>query len=206
MLDEARMFGRYVAGLREFVRTPLGREECRRRIGEQLRGRGEVFLRILERGIYARPRSPYYKLLRHAGSGVGDMAALVRQEGVEAALGKLHEAGVYVTLDEFKGRRGIERPGLPWRRLSRVSCCWNEKLRSSIARRWWRRCQAKSTPWPLRRAPPRLRVRSAAGPGGAKTRGRSPGWLAADAGTLPYRVTVARLAATSAGRYWICWG
>ena len=39
-----------------------------------------------------------------------------------------------------------------------------------------------------------------------KTRGRSPGWLAAVACTLPYRVTVARLAATSAGLCWICWG
>ena len=51
MLDEARMFGRYVVGLREFVRTPLGREECRRRIGEQLRGQEEVaeaVLRALE--------------------------------------------------------------------------------------------------------------------------------------------------------------
>ena len=106
------MFGRYVVGLREFVRTPLGREECRRRIGEQLRGRAETFLRILERGIYARPASPYCKLLRHAGVEWGDVAAHVRQEGVEAALGKLYDAGVYVTLDEFKGRRGIERPGL----------------------------------------------------------------------------------------------
>jgi len=34
MLDEARMFGRYVVGLREFVRTPLGREECGRRMGD----------------------------------------------------------------------------------------------------------------------------------------------------------------------------
>ncbi len=112
MLDEARMFGRYVVGLREFVRKPLGREECRRHIGDQLRGRGETFLQILERGIYARPGSPYRKLLRHAGAEWGDVAALVRQEGVEAALGKLYEAGVYVRLDEFKGRRGIERPGL----------------------------------------------------------------------------------------------
>ncbi len=40
------------------------------------------------------------------------MQALVRADGLDAALGRLYDAGMYVTLDEVKGRRPIERKGL----------------------------------------------------------------------------------------------
>jgi hypothetical protein len=37
---------------------------------------------------------------------------MVQRDGLEAALSRLHDAGVYVTLEEFKGRAPICRPGL----------------------------------------------------------------------------------------------
>jgi hypothetical protein len=78
----------------------------------QLATRDEAFLRILELGVYANPRSAYRKLLLHAGIELGDVARLVREGSTEAALGRLHSEGVHVTLEEFKGRRPITRPGL----------------------------------------------------------------------------------------------
>ena len=39
----------------------------------------------------------------------GDLAHLVERERVEGALGCLRDAGVYLTFDEFKGRRDVER-------------------------------------------------------------------------------------------------
>ncbi|HXJ80229.1 MAG TPA: hypothetical protein VMS64_16295, partial [Candidatus Methylomirabilis sp.] len=80
---------------------------------------GESFLRILELGVYARPLSPYRRLLKHARIEFEDVARLVRQEGVEETLRILRGSGVYVTLEEFKGRAPIRRPGLefvthPW--------------------------------------------------------------------------------------------
>ena len=39
------------------------------------------------------------------------MVRLVADRGLEHALAELHAAGVYLTLDEFKGRRPIVRPG-----------------------------------------------------------------------------------------------
>jgi hypothetical protein len=42
----------------------------------------------------------------------GDIARLVREAGLEATLHQLRDAGVYVTFEEFKGRRPIVRPGL----------------------------------------------------------------------------------------------
>jgi hypothetical protein len=81
-------------------------------LAHHLETREESFLRILEHGIYANPKSPYRKLLLHAGVEFPDVVDLVRRYGVEGALAQLYDAGIYVTLNEFKGRRAIERPGL----------------------------------------------------------------------------------------------
>jgi hypothetical protein len=102
----------YLQGAGRFFRHPLSSEDCRQRIEQQLAAREASFLRILERGILAQQGSPYRRLLRHAGLDAGDVASIVRRDGLEAALSDLHDAGVYVTLDEFKGRRPISRPGL----------------------------------------------------------------------------------------------
>lgn len=112
LLNDLRMFVRYARGLNGYFRRPLTPEQCYQMLTHQLETRDESFLRIMERGIYANPRSPHLKLLRHAGIEFGDVVRLVGQLGVEGALGQLYESGVYVTLDEFKGRRPVERPGL----------------------------------------------------------------------------------------------
>jgi hypothetical protein len=110
--SEVGTYGRFLVGLRRHLRDQVGPADCRKRLDELLAGRDEAFLRILERGVYAKKGSPYRRLLEHAGIELGDAARLVRDEGAEAALSRLHEEGVYVTLDEFKCRRPIVRPGL----------------------------------------------------------------------------------------------
>ena len=112
MFDNLRMFARYAWGLHGYFRHTLTPEECHRRLTHQLKTREESFFHILQRGIYANPRSPYRKLLHHAGIEFADVGRLVRQHGIEGALLELYEAGVYVSMDEFKGRRPILRPGL----------------------------------------------------------------------------------------------
>jgi hypothetical protein len=103
---------RHVTGLSGYLRTPLTVQASRERIAHHVGNREDSFLRVLEAGVYGRPASPYFALLRHARIELGDVVALVRRDGVEATLSKLYDAGVYVTLDEFKGRTAIERPGL----------------------------------------------------------------------------------------------
>ena len=112
MLNDLTMFARYARGLNSYLRHTLSPEQCRQMLINHLESRDESFLRILERGIYTNPRSPYRKLLLHAGVEFADVVSLVRRHGVEGALARLYDAGVYVTLNEFKGRRPIERPGL----------------------------------------------------------------------------------------------
>lgn len=53
--------------------------------------------------MFGYARSPYRTLLRAAGCEMGDIRALVAREGVEGALGRLRDAGVFVRFDEFKG-------------------------------------------------------------------------------------------------------
>jgi hypothetical protein len=111
-VNDLKAFRRYASGLRRFVEEPLSAERCVAGIRERLQAREDNFLRIVERGIYGQAHSPFRALLAHAGAEYADVAGLVRSEGVEGALSRLYDDGVYVTYEEFKGLRPIERPGL----------------------------------------------------------------------------------------------
>lgn len=106
------MYFRYFNGLPNYLRKTLSPEECRQRIQRQLADRDHSFLKILKKGIYANPRSPYGRLLKHVGADYATLASLVQDEGVERTLEKLYEAGVYFTFEEFKGRCPVRRSGL----------------------------------------------------------------------------------------------
>ena len=110
--DLIRGSWRYATGLRGFLAATLSLDEAKSIIATQLQARDENFLRIMERGIYANPHSPYRRLLLNAGFQFDDVRHLVRERGLEGALSNLHERGVYVTLDEFKGRAPVRRHGL----------------------------------------------------------------------------------------------
>jgi hypothetical protein len=58
------------------------------------------------------PASPYRALLRRADCEQGDLVRLLREEGLDGTLVSLARSGVYVTVDEFKGRRPIVRGDL----------------------------------------------------------------------------------------------
>jgi phenylacetate-coenzyme A ligase PaaK-like adenylate-forming protein len=103
---------RYVTELAGYLRHTMTLAEARASIEQHLAARDESFLDILDRAVYARPESPYYKLLAHAGAELGDLRRQVRQDGLEATLDKLYDAGVYVSSEEMKGRRPIQRNGL----------------------------------------------------------------------------------------------
>ncbi len=102
-------------GLRFFGRLPfilwrrVSLEEARAGLRRDLEHREENFLSHVCRTIYEYPDSPYQKLLGIAGCGYGDLEKLVRQDGVDGALYALFRQGVYLTLDEFKGRQPIIR-------------------------------------------------------------------------------------------------
>jgi hypothetical protein len=102
---------RFVRRLRPYLAEPLGRDTALELLARQRAAREDSFLETLRRGVWGNPRSPYLALLDRAGATFEDVAALVRRDGLEPALGRLFDAGVYVTLDEFKGLRPIRRSG-----------------------------------------------------------------------------------------------
>lgn len=108
-LDDLRMYTRFAAGLRPFLRTEVTVAEARAQLSRGLAEREASFLRLVERGVFARARSPYRRLFAHAGCGLEELRGMVRADGLEAALGRLREAGVYVTFEEFKGYQPIVR-------------------------------------------------------------------------------------------------
>lgn len=111
-LEYAKLFARFPLRLKQFLRRHLTVEDARRTVRERMAHRPENFLRVVERNIYANPSSPYLKLLKHAGCEFGDLRASAAQKGVEGTLRELREEGVYVTYEEFKGRKPILRNGL----------------------------------------------------------------------------------------------
>lgn len=111
LLGYAGIFARFPRALRRFVRSPLLLDEARRLVRERVERRDESFLRLVKESVYDHPGSPYRPLLDLAGCEFSDVRAMVADRGVDDTLRTLREAGVYVTFEEFKGRRPIERGG-----------------------------------------------------------------------------------------------
>ena len=109
---EARILWRLTRALGPWLRDTLTPEECHARAREGLARRSTAFLEMLEHGIYGVAESPYRALLEQARIDLSDVRESVARDGVEETLSNLYEAGVYVTLEEFKGRRPIVRDGL----------------------------------------------------------------------------------------------
>ena len=110
--QELRTYGAYVRALRGYLRTTISREEAMRRVGAGVEQREEAFVGLLGRGVFDHPRSPYRRLFQHAGIDRTDAVRLVREDGLEAALHRFHDAGVRLTIDELRGQVPIVRDGL----------------------------------------------------------------------------------------------
>jgi hypothetical protein len=105
-------FVRYARGLRTYMSHRVDEAEARRIIAGRLARREDNLVRLLEERIFGHHASPYKQLFANAGIGLPDAVAIVREEGVEGALDRFYDAGIYVTIDEFKGRVPIQRGSL----------------------------------------------------------------------------------------------
>jgi hypothetical protein len=111
ILDDLKMYARFAWGLRGFLRHTITLEEAKAIVRQRMEERESNFLRLVEKGIFGYPRSPYLPLLKLAQVELGDIQNMVRDKGLEDTLRALREAGVYVTFEEFKGRKPIVRNG-----------------------------------------------------------------------------------------------
>jgi len=92
--------------LKDDVITP---ERAEAEIKKTLENREKNFLALAKAEIYDRAQSPYLKLLQMAQCEYADLEQETRRNGIEATLKKLAGEGVYITSEEFKGKRPIVR-------------------------------------------------------------------------------------------------
>lgn len=111
MISDVLAFPRLVMDLDRFLGRGLTLEQTKAIIRQRLETREERFLAFVARYVYGYPRSPYLRLLRLAGCELGDLETMVRQQGLEGALRALRDEGVYVSFEEFKGRKPTVRGG-----------------------------------------------------------------------------------------------
>jgi hypothetical protein len=111
-VGEVRSTGRFLAGMRPFLRYPLDLPEARHRLETQLAASEQAFATVMQRAVFENPGSPYRRLLDWAGITLGDVAASLTETGIGGTLERLYEGGVHVSLEEFKGYRPLRRPGL----------------------------------------------------------------------------------------------
>ena len=102
-------YARFALKSGAFCRRKMDVREAREFVRRRLRRREALFLRILKKGVFERKASPYRPLFEHAQFPYEDVRRLVLSEGLEPALERLYEAGVFVTFEEFKARRPIKR-------------------------------------------------------------------------------------------------
>lgn len=125
MTGELSALLRFVFRLRSYLRTSITPAEGRQRMTGWMGERESSFLLLLRRAVFAREDSAYLALFRRAGIAYSDVESWMKSDGLEPTLDKLLDAGVYVTLDEFKGKCPVERSGL---RLPVSAASWDNPL------------------------------------------------------------------------------
>jgi len=98
------------AGVAQSVRQQLPADP-EQFIRERLHHREHAFLETVERVIFCKPDHPFHRMFDAAGCGFADLAGEVRRIGLEATLLALHQQGVYLSHDEWKGKLPIVRAG-----------------------------------------------------------------------------------------------
>jgi len=97
------------AALPRFFRHPITVQQAEEEVKRLLDTRVERFLELARTQIYDCPGSPYLKLLKHAGCELSDLQTQVHRHGLEETLLRLAGEGVYLTSDEFKGKKEVVR-------------------------------------------------------------------------------------------------
>ncbi|MBL0712267.1 MAG: hypothetical protein JJV98_01085 [Desulfosarcina sp.] len=115
LLSELGLSFRFMRDFPAFLKKPLTPAECERRVRTKLASREASFIDIIERVIFRLPHSPYHQLMRWAAIESHQVKKWVDQRGVEGTLEALYDAGVYLSLDEFKSRTPIVRQGFELR-------------------------------------------------------------------------------------------
>jgi hypothetical protein len=106
---DLRLSAGFLARLPRFLHNRITPEQAKWIISERMHTREQRFLSIVKKLIFDYEHSPYLQLMKYAGIESGDVKELLSREGLEGTLAKLLEAGIYLSVEEFKGRSEVVR-------------------------------------------------------------------------------------------------
>jgi hypothetical protein len=101
----------FVSELKNFFHNPITVRQAEEEVRWRIATRGERFLSLAQAQVFGRPQSAYRKLFKLAGCELADLRDHVGRYGLEETLEKLARDGVYLTAEEFKGKREVARGG-----------------------------------------------------------------------------------------------
>lgn len=111
-MSRFRQLLRIGSGFFPYLKKPLSVQDAFEQLRARVADRERRFLDLAKLLIYSQPGNPYLKLLQHAGCAFADLQESVRSHGLESTLEKLRDAGVQLSVEEFKSKVPICRKGL----------------------------------------------------------------------------------------------
>src|SRR3990172_7907523 len=108
-LDDLTSAVCFLTKLPPLLRRTFTSEEVNALLRRDLERREGNFLDLARTAIFANPKSPFRKLLQHAGCEYPELENAVRKKGLEETLRELYRRGVFLTVEEAKGRQPVVR-------------------------------------------------------------------------------------------------
>ncbi len=106
---------RFYTNLKSFLEKVISEDDALRIIKQRLISREENFLRLAKNAIFLNVKSPYLALFKHYRISYDDVEKMVKNNGLDVALKLLKEKGIYLTIEEFKGKRIFVRDGVEFK-------------------------------------------------------------------------------------------
>jgi hypothetical protein len=103
---------RFGLSLIRSLRSPLSFDQTSKALTQGIEDRVQNFLRLCEAEVFSKPNGVYGKLFSYAGISKERFASMAMDLGLEPALQALARKGVFLDIDEFKGRKQVVRGNL----------------------------------------------------------------------------------------------
>ena len=100
---------RLLARVPSLLRRPVNASMAQAVLRSRRETRQADFLALVRRAAFGQETSPYRRLFALAGCAYADLERMVDRDGVESTLTRLADQGVFLTVDEAKGRRPVVR-------------------------------------------------------------------------------------------------
>ena len=110
MLCEAVYYSRMSLGVYRLLRAPRI-SDPEKTVLHRMENREHYSLDTARRAIFTNSKNPYSRMFQLAGCTYEDLEKEVLRDGLEPTLAVLHRAGIYLSHDEFKGKKPIVRSG-----------------------------------------------------------------------------------------------